>query len=73
MPLLTFAQSVGVDMTGWASLRNVDMSDDGLTLAGMGRYQGSDAAFLLTIPSPGSSAVLLLTLAIHRRRRVALR
>ncbi len=71
-----YAESFGIDMTGWTILNVFDVSADGTTIVGGARHSswgGPDfrvEGFVLTIPSPNSAAVFggIGLLTIRRRR-----
>lgn len=67
--LQDYAASLGIDITGWTALNALDISDDGSTIVGFGRYQEINQGFVLTIPAPASSLTLPLALIALRHRR----
>lgn len=69
VPVQDYAASLGIDMTGWTALSAFDISDDGSTIVGFGRYQEINQGFVLTIPAPAGSLALPLALFALRRRR----
>lgn len=77
VPVEEFAESFGIDMTGWR-INNVGaISADGSTIVGSARHDSWEAGriegFVLTIPAPGTIGVLgvaLLSAGCRRRRSV---
>lgn len=65
-------QRFGVSTAGWEGFRLGGISDDGLTFAGTGYYQGVYQHFYARIPAPASAWVVPAAwwLATSRRRRV---
>lgn len=70
----------GVDMTNWTLDFTHSLSDDGLTISGDATYHPPENpanyigyGFWVTIPTPGTTVVLVLGAAplLHRNRRVA--
>ncbi len=61
----------GCDFTGWTNLSAVDVSADGLTIAGNGTNPlGQAQGWVATVPSPGGVVVVgVVGLAAMRRRR----
>ena len=61
----------GDDLTGWTLMNAEAISDDGLTIVGIGKNSsGQSEAFVATIPEPATLSLLALGgLAILRRRR----
>lgn len=67
-----YAESFGLDMTGWSILSARQVSADGTTIVGTARHeswQGHVEGFVLTIPAPASAGVLGVVLVVFRRRR----
>lgn len=68
--LNTYLPTLGIDLTGWELQFTRDISFDGATLVGEGRFNGEFRGWVVTIPSPNAAAVLGLSgLLIARRRR----
>lgn len=70
-----YAESLGIDMTGWTIINVIDVSADGTTIVGGARHSswgGPDfrvEGFVLTIPAPGVLVVLMVGCGIAVRRR----
>ena len=70
-----YAESFGLDMTGWIILNMGQVSADGSTIVGTARHEswasGHVEGFVLTIPAPGAGVVVLAAgvLGLRRRRR----
>ncbi|HED54162.1 MAG TPA: hypothetical protein ENJ00_08170 [Phycisphaerales bacterium] len=73
IPLIDYAESFGIDMDGWTLLSVQDVSADGTRFVGSARHSswegGRVEAYVLTIPAPGSIALLGLGCMVIRRRR----
>jgi hypothetical protein len=69
--LMEYAQSLGVDLTGWSSLLPADVSDDGRMFTGIGFLNGQETPFVFTIPagSAGSGIAVAAALLVPHRRR----
>lgn len=52
--LNSYLVQVGVDLTGWTLVQAFGVSSDGSTIAGIGRFQGQDRAWLVKGLSPHS-------------------
>ena len=75
MLLTDYAESLGIDMSGWFIERVTSISADGTTIIGIGaklEWSGTNRSegFVLTIPTPGAAVVLGISglLACRRRR-----
>ncbi len=70
---IDYAESFGIDMTGWSILNMGQVSADGRTIVGTARHAsweiGRVEGFVLTIPAPASAGVLGAVLVAFRRRR----
>lgn len=68
--LNTYLPTLGIDLTGWDLQYTRDLSLDGTTLVGEGRFNGEFRGWVVTIPSPGAAAVLAMggVVAVRRRR-----
>jgi len=71
-----YAESLGIDMTGWTILNVFDVSADGTTIIGGARHSSwvgpgfRVEGFVLTIPAPGAAVVFGFSgLLVQRRRR----
>lgn len=68
--LNTYLPTIGVDLTGWELDYTRDISADGTTIVGDGLFNGELRGWVVTIPSPGSVALLGVGgLMAGRRRR----
>jgi probable HAF family extracellular repeat protein len=69
--LNAYLASLGVDMTGWELQYTRDISFDGTTIVGEGRFNGQERGWVVTIPTPGSASALAFVglLATRRSRR----
>lgn len=68
--LNTYLPMLGIDLTGWELQYTRDISLDGTTLVGDGRYNGEYRGWAVTIPAPGPIAALgVAGLFAARRRR----
>ena len=68
--LNTYLPTLGIDLTGWELQYTRDISFDGTTLVGEGRFNGAFRGWVVTIPSPSAAAVLGLGgLLVSRRRK----
>ncbi|MDX2132959.1 MAG: hypothetical protein SFY69_12995 [Planctomycetota bacterium] len=70
--LNTYLPTLGIDLTGWELDYTRDISSDGTTIVGDGLFNGEPRGWVVTIPSPGTAAMLGvggLMVARHRRRR----
>ena len=66
-----YLSSIGADTMGMTEMQFAGISDDGQTIAGMGRTAaGPYRGWVLTVPAPGTAALLTLggLLAARRRR-----
>ncbi len=77
VPVETYAERFGLDMTGWHVNFVAAISADGSTIVGGARHNSWEAGriegFVLTIPAPGTIGVLgvaLLSAGCRRRRSV---
>ncbi|CAN5803346.1 hypothetical protein BH11PLA1_BH11PLA1_13870 [soil metagenome] len=70
-PLLTLAQQNGLNVSAYSRLEVIGISDDGNTFTGRGSLlAGGSVSYVLSIPTPGATALLGLTgLRAARRRR----
>lgn len=70
---IDYAESFGLDMTGWSILNARQVSADGTTIVGTARHAsweiGRVEGFVLTIPAPASASVFALGIVSLRRRR----
>lgn len=71
-----YAESFGLDMTGWRITSMGNVSADGTTIVGTARHEswasGHLEGFVLTIPAPGTTGILMAAgMAAVRRRRSA--
>ena len=68
--LNTYLPSIGIDLTGWTLTSALGISADGSAIAGYGKYNGIDRAYLVTIPAPATPWVLAVggVLVLRRRR-----
>ncbi len=64
-----FLSGLGVDITGWTFSELTGISNDGLSLAGKGKYLGVDHGWAYVVPEPATLAVAMLVLPLLRRRR----
>jgi probable HAF family extracellular repeat protein len=61
---------VGLNLNGFDIQNVTDISGDGGTIVGWGRYMGGDTiAFAAVVPSPAGGALLAIACGISRRRR----
>lgn len=60
---------LGVDLTGWHLHDAVDISADGLTIAGTGVHNGFTEGWVARIPEPSTAVGLMLMSSVLRRRR----
>lgn len=67
--LNTYLPTIGVDLTGWELDYTRDISADGTTIVGDGLFNGELRGWVVTIPSPGSVALLGLGGLMAARRR----
>lgn len=67
--LNTYLPTIGVDLTGWELDYTRDISADGTTIIGDGLFNGELRSWVVTIPSPGSVALLGLGGLMAARRR----
>lgn len=68
--LNTYLPTLGIDLTGWDLQYTRDISFDGTTIVGDGRFNGEFSGWVVTIPSPGAATLLGLGgLWAARRRR----
>ena len=68
--LNTYLPSIGISTGGMYLYEGLDVSADGLTIMGSGfDAQFGFKAWVVTIPTPGSGAVVLAGLAVIARRR----
>lgn len=71
--LVDYAESFGLDMTGWSILNMGQVSADGTTIVGTARHasweSGRVEGFVLTIPTPASTIPLTFALFANRRNR----
>jgi hypothetical protein len=49
--LNTYLPSLGIDLSGWVLVDAVGVSDDGRTITGLGVHDGSNQAWVATLPS----------------------
>lgn len=67
-----YAQSFGIDMTGWIILSANDVSADGRVIVGTARHASWELfrveAFVLTIPAPGAIGALCFGIILTARR-----
>lgn len=69
--LNTYLPTLGVDLTGWELDYTRDISADGTTIVGEGVFNGEPRGWIVTIPSPGATAMLGIGgLMAARRRRL---
>ena len=59
----------GLDLTGWTLQGARGISDDGLTIVGVGSSLNGTEAWIATIPEPASMTLLLIGGAVLLRRR----
>lgn len=62
----------GIDQTDWTISSVIGVSADGNTFTGMGTYQGQSAGYWITVPEPGTCALItfgILTALLLRRRK----
>lgn len=64
-------QDHGLDTSGFILERATGISDDGLAICGIGRYEGTslERAWRVTIPAPPTASALAALAMISRRRR----
>lgn len=67
--LNAYLPTIGVDLTGWELDYTRDISADGTTIVGDGLFNGELRGWVVTIPSPGSVAILGLGGLMAARRR----
>jgi uncharacterized membrane protein len=67
--LNTYLPTLGIDLSGWELQYTRDISLDGTTLVGEGRFNGEYRGWAVTIPTPGSVAVLGMAGLLAARRR----
>jgi hypothetical protein len=67
--LNAYLPTLGINLTGWQLGTTTGISYDGMTLVGVGTYNGNDRGWVVTLPSPGASAVLGLGSLMTARRR----
>ncbi len=67
--LAKYLSENGIEMSGWVLSTAVDISDDGLTILGEGYYHGVYQPFLVTIPEPTTTPVIVMGMILIRRRR----
>jgi probable HAF family extracellular repeat protein len=69
--LNTYLPTLGIDLTGWHLQYTRDISLDGTTIVGEGRFNGEMRGWVVTIPAPGTSGAIALAgvMAARRRRR----
>jgi len=71
-PLLTLAQQYGLNISGYRRLEVIGISDDGNTFTGRANLvTGGNVSFVLSIPTPGATALLGLAGLLAARRRRA--
>jgi probable HAF family extracellular repeat protein len=65
-------RELGIDLGGFKLTRATDISADGNVIVGFGDFHnGERRAFIVTIPSPGATVVLLAATFFNQRRRRA--
>jgi probable HAF family extracellular repeat protein len=67
--LNTYLPTLGINLSGWSLTSARGISEDGLTITGIGDHNGNNEAWVVTIPGPGSAALLALAGAAMIRRR----
>lgn len=71
-PLLTLAQQYGLNISGYNRLEVIGISDDGNTFTGRAfLVTGGRVSYVLSIPTPGATALLGLAGLLAARRRRA--
>lgn len=71
-PLLTLAQQYGLNISGYNRLEVIGISDDGNTFTGRAfLVTGGNVSYVLSIPTPGATALLGLAGLLAARRRRA--
>jgi probable HAF family extracellular repeat protein len=67
--LNTYLPTLGIDLTGWELQYTRDISLDGSTIVGEGRFNGEFRGWVVNIPSPGAAGLFAVAaLRIGRRR-----
>ncbi|MGP1308996.1 MAG: PEP-CTERM sorting domain-containing protein [Phycisphaerales bacterium] len=70
LDLNNYLPTLGVDLSGWVLTGVSNVSADGLTLLGLGEYEGNTHSWIATIPSPGAAGLMAIAgIAFTRRRR----
>ena len=64
----------GINMNNWSSNSAQDVSADGTIITGIGNYNGQSRLWVVVIPEPGATALVLLGLAAFwKRQKLSLR
>lgn len=69
VPFTDHLSRFGVSSAGWENMRLIGMSEDALTFAGEGFYNGQFQHWYARVPAPGPLCTLLAAGILARRRR----